>query len=119
MVLFGSGWNPRPCFATGPGAGLNTAGLKLITAELNTEYARGRINGAEYTLAGNNPARQNTPGMTTRPIQGGWRIGHTNQGGESWVGTISEVLVYNTKLSPGEVASVEAYLGAKWGLDLA
>lgn len=43
-------------------------------------------------------------------------LGATSAGNQRWDGWIAEVLHYDSVLSGGDIAAVEAYLTAKWGL---
>jgi len=44
------------------------------------------------------------------------RIGADGGGGNAWVGRLAELIVYNRKLTPTELAAVHAYLRAKFAL---
>lgn len=66
-----------------------------------------RINGAEKTYS---TGVQTTEGGAT-----GFEIGH-NSNAQFWSGLISEILVYDSALSAGDIEDVEGYLADKYSL---
>jgi len=59
---------------------------------------------------------KNTPATAATSVEAGTTyIGGENTG-ESWTGTINEVIVYNRKLSATEHQTLQSYLDLKWGV---
>lgn len=83
---------------------INTFYVTTVVVSTNTD-----VNHAGTDATGVTPG---TPFASTAAFN----IGSQEASTALWNGDIGEILIYNRQLAVGEIAQVQAYLNAKWGL---
>lgn len=84
----------------------DTASFHIGTM-VNTPATTGRLDGTALAGSTDNPSVSATANTT---------IGSRTDETVFWNGSVAEVIVYSRELSSAEVATVEKYLGNKWGV---
>jgi hypothetical protein len=101
--------------------------INLATAAINASnsYPNGVICILDYTLSSASNAtlnRNGTPGtsisIASPAAETGITIGTTDTGTLGLVGSVCEILIYNTVLSSNQREVVQGYLSKKWGVSV-
>jgi hypothetical protein len=105
-------------WASPPGGQVVTSSLTALTDQTQPAVIGGIFDGSSSRIRLNG-ASSGAVNAGTMAKGGGFRIGaNAAETGEFWIGKIAEVLFFDSLLSSNEIADVETYLAAKWGVTL-
>ena len=86
---------------------LNSYNIEMATLNSSLSQVTPYLNGSPGSVSAISGLQAMTPNITVGALSGG---------SYNWQGDISEVLVYNHQLNSTEIASVNQYLGDKYGI---
>lgn len=101
----GSSWNHN--YSYGADATLNLNQYYILSSVLRGSSNKGYVNGVDV----GNPTGSSSE---TKSVSTGYRIG--SGGGQTWLGDIGEIIIFNRGLNDEERKAVEKYLSQKWGI---